>query len=121
MSEDPIRAEEHVVVHTDEGKSISLGGLGVIHKLSGQDAAGSLAIVEHPLQSGTLGAAPHVHLNEDEYSFVLEGEVGGTDRRARVYGYLGNLRLEVPGHTSHLLERGSAARKYRREYFSSRV
>ena len=48
----------------------------VIHKLSGQDTAGSLAIVEHPLQSGTLGTAPHVHLNEDEYSFVLEGEVG---------------------------------------------
>ena len=65
-----------MVVHTDEGVSISLGGLGVIHKLSGQDTAGSLAIVEHPLQSGTLGTAPHVHLNEDEYSFVLEGEVG---------------------------------------------
>jgi uncharacterized cupin superfamily protein len=65
-----------VVVHTDEGTSISLGGLGVIHKLSGQDTAGLLAIVEHPLQPGTLGAAPHVHLNEDEYSFVLEGEVG---------------------------------------------
>jgi hypothetical protein len=121
VSEDPIRAEERVVVHTDEGTSISLGGLGVIHKLSGQDTAGSLAIVEHPLQPGTLGAAPHVHLNEDEYSFVLEGEVGGTDRRARVYGYLGKLRLEAPGHTSHLLERGSAARKDRREYFSSRV
>ena len=80
MSEDPIRAEERVVVHTDEGTSISLSGLGVIHKLSGQDTAGLLAIVEHPLQPGTLGAAPgaapHVHLNEDEYSFVLEGEVG---------------------------------------------
>ena len=120
MSEDPIRAEEHVVVHTDEGVSISLGGLGVIHKLSGQDAAESLAIVEHPLQPGTLGAAPHVHLNEDEYSFVLEGEVRGTDRRARVYGYFGNLH-KAPGHTSHLLERGSAARKDRRGYFSSRV
>jgi hypothetical protein len=120
VSEDSIRAEEHVVLRPNEGVSISLGGL-VIHKLSGQDTAGSFSIVEHPLQSGTLGAAPHVHLNEDEYSFVLEGEVGGTDRRARVYGYLGNLRLEAPGHTSHLLERGSAARKDRREYFSSRV
>jgi len=88
--------------------------------LSGQDTAGSFSIVEHPLQSGTLGAAPRVHLNEDEYSFVLEGEVGGTDRRARIYGYRGNLRLEALGHTSHLLERGSAARKDRREYFSSR-
>src|SRR5829696_3482575 len=76
VSEDPIRAEEHVVVHPNEGVSISLGGLGVIHKLSGQDAAGSFSIVEHPLQPGTLGAAPHVYLNEDEYSFVLEGEVG---------------------------------------------
>jgi quercetin dioxygenase-like cupin family protein len=48
----------------------------VIHKLSGQDTGGSFSIVEHPLQQGTLGAAPHTHLNEDEYSFVLEGEVG---------------------------------------------
>jgi quercetin dioxygenase-like cupin family protein len=74
--EDPIRAEERVVVRPNEGTSISLGGLGVIYKLCGQDTAGSFSIVEHPLQPGTLGAAPHVHLNEDEYSFVLEGEVG---------------------------------------------
>lgn len=76
MSEDPIRAEERVVVRPNEGASTSLGGLGVIHKLSGQDTAGSFSIVEHPLQLDTLGAAPHMHLNEDEYSFVLEGEVG---------------------------------------------
>jgi len=65
-----------VVVRPNEGVSISLSGLGVIHMLSGQDTTGSFSIVEHPLQSGTLGAAPRVHLNEDEYSFVLEGEVG---------------------------------------------
>ncbi len=76
MSEDPMRAAERVVVRPEEGASISLGGLGVIHKLSGQDTGGSFSIVEHPLQPGTLGAAPHTHLNEDEYSFVLEGEVG---------------------------------------------
>jgi mannose-6-phosphate isomerase-like protein (cupin superfamily) len=76
MSEDPMRAGERVVVGPDEGTSISLGDLGVIHKLSGQDTGGSFSTVEHPLQPGTLGAAPHTHLNEDEYSFVLEGEVG---------------------------------------------
>ncbi len=76
MSEDPMKAGARMVVDPDEGTSISLGGLGVIHKLSGQDTGGSFSIVEHPLQPGTLGAAPHTHLNEDEYSFVLEGEVG---------------------------------------------
>ena len=76
MSEEPMSAEERVVIAPGEGYSISLGGLGIIHKLSGEDTGGSFAIVEHPLQPGALAAPPHTHLNEDEFSLVLEGEVG---------------------------------------------
>ena len=76
MSEDPMSAEERVVIAPGEGYSISLCGLGIIHKLSGEDTEGSFAIVEHPLQPGALAAPPHTHLNEDEFSLVLEGEVG---------------------------------------------
>lgn len=68
--------EERLVIAPDEGASVLLGGLGAVHKLRGSDTGGSFSIVEHPMQPGILGAPPHVHLNEDEYSFVLEGEIG---------------------------------------------
>ncbi len=71
-----MESEERVVITPEEGKSVSLGALGVIHKISGRDTGGSFSVVEHPMEPGTLGALPHTHTNEDEYSFVLEGEVG---------------------------------------------
>jgi len=59
-----------------EGETVSLGGLGVIYKVSGRDTGGAYAIVEHPLRPGALAAPPHTHACEDELSIVLEGEVG---------------------------------------------
>ena len=35
-----------------------------------------VSIVEHDIAPGTLAAPLHRHANEDEYSYVLEGEVG---------------------------------------------
>jgi mannose-6-phosphate isomerase-like protein (cupin superfamily) len=39
-------------------------------------AAGAFSLVEHPIAPRTLAAPSHVHQHEDEYSYVLEGEVG---------------------------------------------
>jgi quercetin dioxygenase-like cupin family protein len=36
----------------------------------------SFSLVEHPIAPRKLAAPAHVHENEDEYSYVLEGEVG---------------------------------------------
>jgi mannose-6-phosphate isomerase-like protein (cupin superfamily) len=63
------------VIAAGEGKSVRLGGLGVIFKLLGADTNGLFSVVEHPLDAGALGAPPHTHHNEDEYSYILEGEV----------------------------------------------
>lgn len=52
-----------------------LGSIGVQFKLWGSDTNGSIAIVEHPFPVGAL-VPPHLHTREDEYSFVLEGEIG---------------------------------------------
>jgi mannose-6-phosphate isomerase-like protein (cupin superfamily) len=71
-----VESEERRVIAPGEGESVSLGALGVVHKISGRDTGGSFSVVEHPMEPGTLGALPHTHANEDEYSFVLEGEVG---------------------------------------------
>lgn len=68
--------QERRVIAPEEGRSVSLGALGVAYKIAGGDTGGSFSVVEHPMEPGTLGALPHTHTNEDEYSFVLEGEVG---------------------------------------------
>jgi quercetin dioxygenase-like cupin family protein len=64
-----------IVVKPDEGRSVSLGGMGVVFKVSGTDTGGAFAVVEHPIEPGRL-VLPHVHLHEDEYSYVLEGTIG---------------------------------------------
>ena len=50
-------------------------------KLLGADTGGTFAAVEHPIAPMTLAAPPHRHQNEDETSYVLEGniavEIGG--------------------------------------------
>lgn len=50
-------------------------GVGVIFKINGEDTGGALSIVEHPFEVGAL-VPPHVHTLEDEFSIVLEGEIG---------------------------------------------
>lgn len=39
-------------------------------------AGADLSFVEHPIAPRTLAAPTHVHQHEDEYSYILEGEVG---------------------------------------------
>lgn len=50
-------------------------GVGVIFKLDGDVTGGGLSIVEHTFDVGAL-VPPHIHTREDEYSIVLEGEIG---------------------------------------------
>jgi mannose-6-phosphate isomerase-like protein (cupin superfamily) len=63
------------VVRPGEGRSESLGSIGVDFKLWGHDTGGALAVVEHPFAVGAL-VAPHLHTREDEHSIVTEGEIG---------------------------------------------
>ncbi len=64
------------VVQPGEGPSGGLApGVGVVFKIDGEDTGGALSIVEHPFDVGAL-VPPHIHTFEDEYSIVLEGEIG---------------------------------------------
>ena len=49
--------------------------LGFVQRLSGEQTCGALAIVEHPMAPGVIGAPIHTHSREDECSYVLEGRV----------------------------------------------
>ena len=64
------------VVQPGEGRRGEvMPGVGVIFKIDGADSGGALAVVEHPFEVGGL-VPPHVHHREDEFSIVLEGEIG---------------------------------------------
>jgi quercetin dioxygenase-like cupin family protein len=56
------------------GALVDLGGLGVHFKVRGEQTGGSFAIVEHPVEPGIL-VDPHIHRNEDEMSYVLNGTI----------------------------------------------
>ena len=87
------------VVLPGEGRAGGLApGIGVIFKIDGEDSGGALSIVEHPFAVGAL-VPPHVHTLEDEYSIVLEGEIGFRSNDREVVlgagGYIVKPRGEV--------------------------
>ena len=64
------------VVQPGEGAAGDLGdGIGVVFKLDGTDTGGAISVVEHPFAVGAL-VPPHIHTREDEFSIVIEGEIG---------------------------------------------
>ena len=87
------------VVRPGEGRAGRLApGVGVAFKLDAADTGGSLSIVEHPFAVGAL-VPPHVHTREDEFSIVLEGEIGFRSNDQEVVlgagGYIVKPRGEV--------------------------
>jgi quercetin dioxygenase-like cupin family protein len=87
------------VVRPGEGRVGGLApGVGVVFKIDGADSGGSLSIVEHPFAVGAL-VPPHVHHLEDEFSIVLEGEIGFRSNDQEVVlgpgGYIVKPRGEV--------------------------
>jgi quercetin dioxygenase-like cupin family protein len=93
------QAPEVKVVQPGEGRTGGLGpGVGVAFKIDGSDSGGALSIVEHPFEVGAL-VPPHMHLREDEFSIVLEGQIGFRSEDQEVVlgpgGYIVKPRGEV--------------------------
>ena len=65
------------VIGPSDGKVGFLGSIGVRWMIDGEEAGGDFSLVEHPLPPKALAAPLHRHTREDEYSFVLEGRMGG--------------------------------------------
>ena len=68
------------LVTPSQRRTLLTGPLGAVLLLGGEATAGSLALVEHPLEPRALGSPLHTHRDEDEFSVVLEG--GGARRSA---------------------------------------
>lgn len=64
------------ILGPDEGESGRLRSMGVRFMVKGADSGGGFSMVEHPLGPRSLAGPLHRHSREDEYSFVLEGQIG---------------------------------------------
>ena len=65
-----------IVLSPDEGEMVVMGGLGARLMIESAQSGGGFALVEHPIGPRVLAAPLHTHEREDEYTYVLEGEVG---------------------------------------------
>jgi quercetin dioxygenase-like cupin family protein len=63
------------VLGPGEGNYAQIGAMGVRFMVD-PERGGGFSLVEHPIAPRSLAAPLHTHTHEDEYSYVLEGEVG---------------------------------------------
>lgn len=64
------------VVADGAGTTLLEGPLGAVLLAGGEATGGAVSFILHPLAPRALGSPVHTHHGEDEWSFVLEGEVG---------------------------------------------
>ena len=82
----PERAKHGYRLGKDEGEAFWLLGMLEIIKLSGEDTNGEYGLLEVTARAGD-GSPWHVHPDEDEWFYVLEGEFTV---------YVGDTRLSLP-------------------------
>ncbi len=63
----------NIVLGPGEGKVVPVPGHKITHKISGEDTDGAYSLLEVELDGD--GPPQHVHKNEDEAFYVLEGEI----------------------------------------------
>src|ERR671916_1079918 len=64
------------VLSPEEGQPVWLRKLGIRFMIGGEDTQGNFALVEYLIGARALAAPMHTHEHEEEYTYVLEGEVG---------------------------------------------
>lgn len=64
------------VVPAGDARTLLEGPVGAVLLAGAEATGGAASFVIHPLFPRALGALVHTHSREDEWSFVLEGEVG---------------------------------------------
>ena len=64
------------VLRSQQGNVGRLGSIGVRFMVDSVDTGGTFSLVEHPIPPRKLAAPLHRHSREDEYTYVLGGEIG---------------------------------------------
>jgi quercetin dioxygenase-like cupin family protein len=71
-----VNLQTRMVLSPDEGETVWLRKLGIRFMIKGEETQDNFALVEHPIEPRALAAPMHTHQHEDEYTYVLEGEIG---------------------------------------------
>ena len=71
-----VNSPVRIVLSPDEGQTVWLRKLGIRFMIGGEETGDNFALVEHPIGPRALAAPMHTHRYEDEYTYVLEGEIG---------------------------------------------
>jgi len=67
---------KRIIIGPHEGDQVPIGdGIAAVFKLEAVETAGAFVVVEHPVAPGVM-VMPHTHEREDEFSFILDGEIG---------------------------------------------
>jgi quercetin dioxygenase-like cupin family protein len=96
------------VIGSGEGAVEFLGSIGARFLIDGEEAGQRFALVEHPMPPRALASPIHRHHREDEYSFVLEGDVGVLLGEAVVTGRTGDLIVKPRGQWHTFWNAGDA-------------
>ena len=91
------KASKAKIVGPTDGKAGILGVMGVRFMIDGTESGGGFSLVEHPLPPRSLAAPLHKHSREDEYSYVLEGQIGALLGDEVVVGNPGDLIFKPRG------------------------
>lgn len=67
---------EPTIVNAKSAEFIDMPWLPTELWVHGKDTGSRFSVVIHTIPPKTLAAPPHRHCNEDEYSYILEGEMG---------------------------------------------
>jgi quercetin dioxygenase-like cupin family protein len=71
-----VNPQTRIVLSPEEGQTVWLRKLGVRFMIGGEQTGGHFSLVEHPIKPRALAAPMHTHEREDEYTYVLEGQIG---------------------------------------------
>jgi quercetin dioxygenase-like cupin family protein len=88
--------QEPIVVPSDSGEKLNIAGSHTFHKIKSRDTSGVFSVMEFVTPPGK-GVALHVHEREDEFVYLLEGEIEVT---------LGNQKMKAVPGVMALLPRG---------------
>ena len=85
------------VLRSDQGAVGQLGSMGVRFIVGSGDSGDAFSLVEHPIPPRKLAAPLHRHSREDEFTFVLAGDVGILLGDDVVFGAPGDLIFKPRG------------------------
>ena len=90
------------ITHIPPGQGRTLWVVGDVYafKALGQDTNGAFALVELTV-SPQAGPPPHIHHREDEFYYVLEGEVEVLDGERRTFTASAGSYVYIPKYTLH--------------------